>query len=652
MSRALPLLLLLIGAVRLSAQTCPSVEWTPEHVVSAQVTTSVMLLDYDSDGILDLVTRESSSNPDGIYTRRGVGDGTFQAPIVRLLSAELRALADITGDGIVDIVGTGFQSVVVLPGTGTSTGFGAVQTVALNYTPRDLRAGNFDADAANEVVVASSSNDDLFVFYDNQAGLLVETQRVTNTGNPGALGVGDFDGDGHFDVVIAQSGPNIVSVYFRNANGTYGTPVNMFLANQPLRVVVGDIDSDGDPDFLVNDFAVRVVRIYRYSGGRQFTQTTLPIEMPGFPAGCCLNSIDLLLQDVNDDGELDLLTTLQNHATLSGIVTYIGAGDGTFHTPTWVYGAFVHDLAVGDLDGDNVVELVSASQFEQTVYSRSCESLAATLTLHDSALAVRSGTAHVLNFTIAGPANAPSPTGTLQIIRDGSVIANATFANGEATATLPVLPRGTYDVQAVYSGDTNYGGTSVTITLQVTPNQPVAIDARGLTSAIQIGYVIPEDTESITMFRRLVGSPTWEVATSWSAATGLDTGSLTRGVLYEYYLEAELSDASTVQSNVDRAMLFTDDPLAVGTLVKSVHLLELQLAVNEMRAMASLSPFAFDSPVSVSSPVRASHIQGLRTAVNEARSVLGWTTTTFPPITAGVTKILASDVQQLRDLAR
>jgi hypothetical protein len=649
MSRALPFLLLL-GALHLPANPCPSVEWTPEHVVATPATTSVLLFDYDGDGILDLLTREdgADANPPGIYTRRGVGDGTFEARILRLPNAELRSLADITGDGHADVVGTGFQSVVVLPGTGT--GFGTVQSYPVNFSPRDISAGNFDADAANEVVVTSSDN--LFVFYDNQSGQLVETQRVTNVLNPAAVGVADFDGDGHVDVVIPHTGPNVVSVYFRNSNGSFGTPVDMFLANQPMRVVVGDIDSDGDPDFLVNDYAVRVVRIYRYSGGRQFTQTTLPIDMPGFPAGCCLNSIDLLLQDVNDDGHPDLLTSLQNHETLSGIVTYIGAGDGTFHSPTRVSSPFVNDLAVGDLDGDDVVDLFAAAFQHQTVFSRSCEQLDVTMTLHDSALAVRSGTAHVLHFTITGPANAPTPTGTLQIIRDGSVIANTTFTNGEATATLPVLPRGTYDVQAVYSGDANYSGTTATITLQVTPNQPVAIDARGLTSAIQIGYVLPANTQSIAMFRRPVGSGTWALATSWSPATGLDTGTLTRGVMYEYYLEAQISGGTTLQSNVDRAMLFTDDPLTVGTAVKSVHLLELQQAVNEMRAMAGLSPFAFDSSVSVSAPVRASHIQGLRTAVNEARGVLGWSTATFPAMTAGVTPILASDVQQLRDLSR
>lgn len=653
MPRPLPFLLVLtlISAARLSADTCPSVQWTPEHVVSTQDTTEVLLFDYDGDEILDLITREpgESALTAGLYTRRGVGDGTFEAPVPRILNqGKSPALADITGDGNVDLVAVAVDSVVVLPGTGT--GFGTAQVYAIDFDPTHLRAGNFDGDAANEVVVTGF--DDLFVFYDNQSGQLVETQRVTNVDNPAALGVADFDTDGHFDVVIPHTGSGLVSVYFRNANGSFAAPLDLALSNQPLLVVIGDLDGDGDPDFAINDFAVRVIRIYRYSGAQQFTQTALSVQLPGFPIGCCLNGSGLLLQDVNDDGELDLLTSLINHATQSGIVTFIGTGDGTFHTPTWVFSKHAHDLAAGDLDGDDVVDLFAAGFQDQSVFSRSCELLDAAMTLHDSALAVRSGTAHVLHFTIAGAVNTPTPTGTLQILRDGTEIANATFTGGEATATLPVLPRGTYDVQAIYSGDSNFNGLSVTITLQVTPNQPVAIDARGLTSAIQIGYVLPANTQSIAMFRRAAGSPTWEPAASWSSATGLDTGSLTRGVMYEYYLQAQLADSSILQSNIDRAMLFTDDPLAAGTRVKSVHLLELQQAVNEMRAMAALSPFVFDSPVSVGAPVRASHVEGLRTAVNEARGVLGWSTGTFAPITAGTTPVLVGHVQQLRDLAR
>lgn len=655
MPRILPLplflLVLLIGAAHLSADTCPSVQWTPEHVVTTQDTTAVLLFDYDGDDILDLITREPGNSvaTAGLYTRRGVGDGTFEEPVPRILNqGKSPALADITGDGNVDLVAIAVDSVVVLPGTGT--GFGSAQVYAVNFDPTHLRAGNFDADAANEVVVTGF--DDLFVFYDNQNGQLVETQRVLNVDNPAAVGVADFDGDGHFDVVIPHTGSGIVSVYFRNANGSFAAPLDLPLSNQPQRIAIGDIDGDGDRDFVINDFAVRVIRIYRYSGARQFTQSALSVELPGFPAGCCLNSVGLLLQDVNDDGELDLLTTLVNHATQSGIVTYIGRGDGTFGAPTRVFSKHPNDIAVGDLDGDDIVDLFAAGFQDQSVFSRSCAMLDPALTLHDSALAVRSGTAHVLHFTIAGPPNTVTPTGTLQILRDGVEIANETFTNGEATATLPVLPRGTYDVQVIYSGDSNYNGVAVTVTLQVTPNQPVAIDARGLTSAIQIGYVLPANTQSIVMYRRVVGSGTWQVAASWSPATGLDTGPLTRGVMYEYYLEAQLSGGGTLQSNVDRAMLFTDDPLAAGTLVKSTHLLELQLAVNEMRAMAGLSPFAFDTPVTAGSLVRASHVEGLRTAVNQARSVLGWGTGTFPPITAGTTLILASHVQQLRDLAR
>jgi hypothetical protein len=98
-------------------------------------------------------------------------------------------------------------------------------------------------------------------------------------------------------------------------------------------------------------------------------------------------------------------------------------------------------------------------------------------------------------------------------------------------------------------------------------------------------------------------------------------------------------------------MLFNDDLLAAGTLIKRTHFVELQQAVNEMRAAASLPPFEFEAGFATA-PVLASHLTGLQTALNQARSTLGMSTATFTPIVAGTTVIRASDVQQLRDLSR
>jgi hypothetical protein len=155
----------------------------------------------------------------------------------------------------------------------------------------------------------------------------------------------------------------------------------------------------------------------------------------------------------------------------------------------------------------------------------------------------------------------------------------------------------------------------------------------------------------MTLFRRMSGTATWFVVSGWSIAAEFDPGTVTRGVAYDYRLDTTVGGI-TQSSNIDSAMLFTDDPLVVGTtVVKRVHFDELRTAINALRASAALAPFDFDGTYA-SPTIRASHVTTMRTAINEARSALGMLTVTFTdPSLTGVT-IKAAHIRELRDAAR
>jgi hypothetical protein len=64
---------------------CPSITWTKQHEHPADLSTDqVRIMDFDADGKLDLVTLEVAP-PSGLtgslFSRRGKGDGTFDAPV-------------------------------------------------------------------------------------------------------------------------------------------------------------------------------------------------------------------------------------------------------------------------------------------------------------------------------------------------------------------------------------------------------------------------------------------------------------------------------------------------------------------------------------------------------------------------------------------
>lgn len=247
----------------------------------------------------------------------------------------------------------------------------------------------------------------------------------------------------------------------------------------------------------------------------------------------------------------------------------------------------------------------------------------------------RAGTAHSIQITVTAT-TAPVPTGTVDFFCDTMSLGSVALSGGVASLTT-TIPRGSYDCRAIYTGDANYLNGSNAFTLNALADAPLAIDARALaTSSLAIDAVFPDNASSLTMYRRVHGTEAWSVVTSWTQFWQRDDGPLTRGVLYDYRLDAVVS-GNTISSNIDSALLFNDPILAVGNTVKRIHFTELRDAINALRASAGLAPFAFDSTFSLPI-VRAAHLIEMRDAVAEARQTLGMAPMTFlEPAPAGVT---------------
>lgn len=264
---------------------------------------------------------------------------------------------------------------------------------------------------------------------------------------------------------------------------------------------------------------------------------------------------------------------------------------------------------------------------------------------------VRQGTAHSIQITVSATTS-PTPTGTVELFRGTTSIATASVSGGVANF-METLPRGTYDYTAVYAGDTNYLTQSTTFTLSVLANASLVIDAVAYDSNVFIPAVVPDGTSSTVMYRRVNGTSPWSVVPSWTLASPYDDGTgMTRGVLYDYRLDATVSSVLQ-QSNIDSALLYTDPTLTAGaTIVKLAHLAELRDSINALRTMAGLGAFAFDGTFASGAPVLASHVTALRTAASEARSALGMATASFTDASLTGVAIKSVHVTDLRAAAK
>ena len=133
---------------------------------------------------------------------------------------------------------------------------------------------------------------------------------------------------------------------------------------------------------------------------------------------------------------------------------------------------------------------------------------------------------------------------------------------------------------------------------------------------------------------------------------GLDTSVAGGSAAFPIRVTMNANRSCTATFDLDGSpppVMFTDDPLVPGVVVKAVHFTELQDRINGVRVSCGLGTHSFNA-VAVGSPVLASDILAMRTALGEAATACGQPALSFtdPGLGPG-TPIKAVHVQELRD---
>jgi hypothetical protein len=144
-----------------------------------------------------------------------------------------------------------------------------------------------------------------------------------------------------------------------NGNGTLQAPIDMPSNVTPNDVVLADLDHDRALDLVVVD-TVQTVSILRGSGHGTWSTPTM------FPAG--MSTAHVAVADLDRDGNLDVVISAGGFGVGPGLVVFLGNGDGTLRAPqAYVTGIGPEGLALGDVDGDGVVDVVVANFNANTI---------------------------------------------------------------------------------------------------------------------------------------------------------------------------------------------------------------------------------------------------------------------------------------------
>jgi uncharacterized protein (TIGR03437 family) len=181
---------------------------------------------------------------------------------------------------------------------------------------------------------------------------------------------GDFNGDGKLDLAVIESTANsgvadAVLIFLGHGDGTFAAPVAYPAGPVTSSIGVGDFNGDGKLDLAITNAGSQIdptqtgaVTFLLGKGDGTFSAgTSIPLRFangPGTGPG------ELVVADFNRDGKLDLAITPSDEIT--GLAVLLGRGDGSFQTPVIYPIDAWNGMAVADLNGDKIPDLIASGE--------------------------------------------------------------------------------------------------------------------------------------------------------------------------------------------------------------------------------------------------------------------------------------------------
>jgi hypothetical protein len=327
-------------------------------------------------------------------------------------------LSDLDGDGRQEIVtiGTSPAAVYVLQGDGRPLWrhiFGAVSYQTSKVFVRHVNH--------SFVLVVPSVQEPIRLLDDH--GVTIAEYRTA--GASGALDYADLNGDGWGELMAGTI--NGLQVFGTSAETTIAPVWNRRVGSPPVALEFGDVDGDGTGDVVAGTQDGRVL-------------ATSYDNEPLWDIGVQAAVVALALGDVDGDGHDEAVAgTWSDLSGSGGQLQLIAAGKRKWSVPA---GAYIIDLAVRDLTGNDQAEIIAAFGLEtggsavavltDQGQARWQENLSEQITAvgsHGSAVLVGTASGRVLRFTVDGTPRQQlelghairSVDGSLAVTTDGQV---------------------------------------------------------------------------------------------------------------------------------------------------------------------------------------------------------------------------------------
>jgi hypothetical protein len=333
---------------------------------------SVAVADVNGDGRPDLISAVQGSSTLSVLTNNGSGGFALATNLSVAFPLSVTA-ADVNGDGRPDLISvgnyTGTTTTISIWTNNGSGNFALLSTMTVTGSPHSVAMADVNGDGKVDMVcaygTASYYTNLVSVFTNNGSGnfTLAESLTVANGSSPYSATVADVNGDGWPDLITANNGNSTLSVFTNNGgNGgfTLASTVNAYAGpfTQINSVAAADVNGDGRLDLICANNLTNTLSVFTNIGGGNFALAATMIVGT--------NPVTVVAADVNGDGKVDLITENDIIAGTLTILTNNGSGKFALYANPSVGGLPIF-VAAADLNGDGKVDLVSANFGDNTL---------------------------------------------------------------------------------------------------------------------------------------------------------------------------------------------------------------------------------------------------------------------------------------------
>ena len=282
---------------------------------------------------------------------------TTPIPPTLALTAVSPANAVNTGGGMMTLTGTNFlPGATVTIGGVAATNVNVVSTTQITCTiPAKAASCGPAAIVVTNTDSKTVSSPTLFTYRTAALTFSAATAQAMATTTRYVIAV-DVDKDGDLDLVSANSGAGNLTVRLNNGNGTFAAATIVALGGMsPYSVGAGDFNADGKVDLIgvLNNGNYIKVRLGDGAGG-----FSVPTGDPTYSTGA--GPIDIAIGDVNGDQKLDVVVVNNGSNSLS---TLLGNNDGTFLAATsTVVGMGPVAVILANFNNDGKLDVATADR--------------------------------------------------------------------------------------------------------------------------------------------------------------------------------------------------------------------------------------------------------------------------------------------------